>query len=107
MKQKWASSTVGRILGNEKYVGKWVWNKSESPSRPQNRAKTPIPKPESEWITTVDESLRIVSQDLWDDVQLRRESMKNHGLAGTANADLKARKAAARHSIRVIFYRGR
>ena len=29
-KKNWATNTVGRILLNEKYIGKWVWNKSES-----------------------------------------------------------------------------
>ena len=75
-KMKWASSTVGRILGNEKYIGKWVWNKSESRRDPKTGRRRRFPKPESEWITIVDESLRIIPQDLWESLQERRIAMK-------------------------------
>ena len=34
------------------------------------------PKPESEWIVNHDETLRIIPQQLWDEVQARRESSK-------------------------------
>ena len=44
VKQKWASSTVGRILGNKKIVGKWIWNKPESRRDPKNRTKAPNPQ---------------------------------------------------------------
>ncbi len=94
VKQKWASSTVGRILGNEKYVGKWVWNKSESRRDPKTGRRRRFPKPESEWITIVDESLRIVSQDLWDDVQLRRESMKKSWPGGHGKRGFEGKKGS-------------
>ena len=94
VKQKWASSTVGRILGNEKYVGKWVWNKSESRRDSKTGRRRRFPKPESEWITIVDESLRIVSQDLWDDVQLRRESMKKSWPGGHGKRGFEGKKGS-------------
>ena len=94
VKQKWASSTVGRIIGNEKYIGKWVWNKSESRRDPKTGRRRRFPKPESEWITIVDETLRIVSQDLWDDVQLRRESMKKSWPGGQGKRGFEGKKGS-------------
>ncbi len=75
-KTKWASSTVSRILDNEKYIGKWVWNKTESRRDPKTGRRRRFPKPESEWIVNHDETLRIIPQQLWDEVQARRESSK-------------------------------
>ncbi len=65
-KTKWASSTVSRILDNEKYIDKWVWNKTENRRDPKTGRRRRFPKPESEWITNHDESLRIIQQQLWD-----------------------------------------
>ena len=76
VKKNWGTTTVGRILSNEKYIGKWVWNKSESRRDPKTGRRKQFPKPESEWIVTQDESLRIVPQELWDATQRKRQSVK-------------------------------
>ena len=76
VKKNWGSTTVGRILSNEKYIGKWVWNKSESRRDPKTGRRRRFPKPESEWITSIDESLRIIPQELWDAVQEKRQAVK-------------------------------
>ena len=62
------------ILGrnNQKYIGKWVWNKTESRRDPSTGRRKRFPKPESEWITNIDDSLRIIPQKLWDSVRERR-----------------------------------
>ena len=67
----WSAGTLQRILKNPKYMGKWVWNKTETRRDPRTGRRRPFPKPESEWIVHEDESLRIVSQELWDKVQER------------------------------------
>ena len=72
-KKNWATNTVARILDNEKYIGKWVWNKSENRRDPRTGRTRKFPKPESEWIVNHDKSLRIVSQDLWETVQKKRQ----------------------------------
>ena len=74
-KKNWATNTVGRILSNEKYIGKWVWNKSESRRDPKTGRRRRFPKPESEWIINHDESLRIVSDELWEKVHTRRKAV--------------------------------
>ncbi len=71
-KYKWSNSTISRILDNEKYIGKWVWNKTESRRDPSTGRRKRFPKPESEWITNFDESLRIIPQKLWESVRKRR-----------------------------------
>ena len=87
-KYKWSNSTISRILDNEKYIGKWVWNKTESRRDPTTGRRKRFPKPESEWITNIDDSLRIVPQELWDSVQERRRTsskawpkQKKHGFS--------------------------
>ncbi len=73
-KYKWCNSTISRILDNDKYIGIWVWNKTESRRDPSTGRRKRFPKPESEWITNIDDSLRIVPQKLWDSVQERRRA---------------------------------
>ena len=67
----WSPATVHRILRNEKYAGKWVWNRSETRRDPKTGRRRKFPKAESEWFINHDESLRIVPQELWDKVQAR------------------------------------
>ncbi len=72
----WSPATVHRILRNEKYAGKWVWNRSETRRDPKTGRRRKFPKPESEWFVNHDESLRIVPQDLWDRVQARLQDVR-------------------------------
>ena len=67
----WTPSTVSRILKNEKYIGRWVWNRSETRRDPRTGRRRRIPKPRDEWHVAQDESLRIVSQELWEHTQQR------------------------------------
>lgn len=68
-KKGWVPSMISRILRREKYIGRWTWNKNEAKKDPKSKRRRPKLKPESEWIVTVDEALRIVPQELWDRVQ--------------------------------------
>ena len=67
----WSASTVHRLLRNEKYVGRWIWNRSQTRRDPKTGRRRQFPKPESEWMISTDDSLRIVPQELWDRVQKR------------------------------------
>ncbi len=67
----WSPSTVTRILNNEKYMGKWVWNKTETRRDPRTGRKRKFPKSVEHWIVNEDESLRVVSPHLWEQVQKR------------------------------------
>ena len=72
----WSPATVSRLLDNEKYVGRWVWNKTESRRDPRTGRRRRFTKPESEWVVHEDDSLRIVSQDLWEKVRVRRDEVR-------------------------------
>jgi len=72
----WSPATVSRLLDNQKYIGRWVWNKQEARRDPRTGRRRQFPKPESEWIRHEDESLRIVPRDLWEAVRLRRQQVR-------------------------------
>ena len=59
------------ILRNRIYKGVDTWNKRANKYRPKTHLRVQKLRPESEWIGAPDESLRIVSDDLWDRVQAR------------------------------------
>ena len=71
----WSPATIGRILDNEKYNARWIWNKTETRRDPKTGRRRQFEKPESEWHVTEDEALRIVPESLWDKVRTRREEM--------------------------------
>ena len=72
----WSPATVSRMLDNEKYVGRWIWNRSESRRDPHTGRRRRFEKPESEWIVEKDERLRIVPGQLWDTVRERRRAIR-------------------------------
>ncbi len=74
--KRWGCATIGRMLDNEKYVGKWVWNKTGSRRDPYTGKVRTLPKPESSWVVRNDESLRIIFQDLWLRVRERRQQVR-------------------------------
>src|SRR6266852_2308964 len=45
----WSPSTISRMLKNEKYIGRWIWNRSETRRDPKTGRKRKFPKPENEW----------------------------------------------------------
>jgi Recombinase len=71
----WSPATVSRILDNEKYAGRWIWNRTESRRDPRTGRRRRFAKPESEWLVREDENLRIVPSELWKSVRARRQQM--------------------------------
>jgi DNA invertase Pin-like site-specific DNA recombinase len=65
LRGRWSPSTVSRILKNEKYVGRWLWNRTETRRDPLTGRKRRLRKPETEWHVTEDPELRIVPDELW------------------------------------------
>jgi DNA invertase Pin-like site-specific DNA recombinase len=62
----WSAVSVGRILKNQKYIGRWMWNRTENRRDPGTGRLRKFPKPESDWHISLDDSLRIIPQDVWD-----------------------------------------
>lgn len=70
----WSPATISRILDNEKYAGRWIWNRTKSRRDPKTGRRRRFDKPESEWVINQDEELRIVPVQLWDSVRERRKA---------------------------------
>jgi hypothetical protein len=49
------AATISRILDNEKYAGRWIWNRTESRRDPKTGRRRRFDKPESEWVINDDE----------------------------------------------------
>jgi site-specific DNA recombinase len=71
----WSPATISRILDNEKYSGRWIWNRTESRRDPRTGRRRRFEKPESDWVVHEDEELRIIPKPLWDSVRERRKEM--------------------------------
>lgn len=67
------------VLSNPLYTGRVIWNRSQWIKDPDTGKRKRKERPESEWIVREDESLRIVSQELWDAVQRRMATSTLHG----------------------------
>ena len=67
---------MSQLLDNEKYVGRWIWNKTESCRDPRTGRRRRFAKPESDWVVQKDESLRIVPKVLWEEVRARRQEVR-------------------------------
>jgi len=75
-KKGWSPATIHRLLRNEKYVGRWIWNRTETRRDPKTGRRRQFPKPESEWFISEDQSLRIVPQELWEQAQQRLAAVR-------------------------------
>jgi len=73
----WMGSGVRVILRNEQYCGVVRWNVCEWRKDPDTGKRQRVERPRSEWITRTDESLRIVSDELWQRAQRRMDSAKD------------------------------
>jgi len=67
----WQGSGVRVILRNERYRGVVHWNCSEWRKDPDTGKRQRVERPREEWISHTDESLRIVSEEIWQRVERR------------------------------------
>jgi len=81
----WSPATISRILDNEKYAGRWIWNRTESRRDPKTGRRRRFDKPESEWVINEDEELRIVPKELWHAVREQRKAMHRTWPGGNGN----------------------
>lgn len=98
----WLSSAIAGdiargvgILNNELYTGRVVWNKTRwIRSATDSKKRRCVPNPQSEWIVSNDESLRIVPELLWSAVKARQRQQAEH-IGERVKSGLK-RQAASR-----------
>jgi DNA invertase Pin-like site-specific DNA recombinase len=95
----WNPSTVhgnpGRgtgILNNELYVGRLVWNRLRYVKDPDTGKRVSRPNPPSEWTTTAVPRLRIVDDELWNQVKLRQVDMRRVTSSGDPKRFNRARR---------------
>ena len=80
--QRWADSTIRGhatrrtgVLRNDLYRGKLVWNKQRYVKDPKTGKRLARVNPRESWIWRDAEDLRIVSNESWDRVQARLDSI--------------------------------
>ena len=91
------------ILNNESYRGVVVWNRSRwIRSAADSANRRAVANPRSEWIEQHDESLRIVSDELWGRVKARQRQ-RAHGIGARIETGLSRKQAATGRAPRYIF----
>jgi len=85
MRRGWAISTVHTILTNDKYRGRWVWNKTTFVKDPETGKRTPVPRPKDDWVVEDRPDLAIVDGALWPRVHARLDAVRAaYGVSGQA-----------------------
>ncbi len=74
----WNTSSLSRILKNEKYTGQWIWRKQKRVRDPLTGKAKQIPRPKEEQMTFFREDLVLIDNALWEKAQQRWKD-----LAGT------------------------
>jgi site-specific DNA recombinase len=73
----WVASSIKEITKNELYRGVRVWNRTEKLLNPSEGSKKRRVRPQSEWVRVEVPSLRIISDQLWQQVQEVNRRMKD------------------------------
>jgi len=73
----WRVSTIIRILQNELYIGKLLWNKTKTQRDSATGKRKRIINKFEEWKSRIDDNLRLISDQLWEKVQSRSNKFEN------------------------------
>nr|WP_324755287.1 recombinase family protein [Roseovarius sp. Pro17] len=75
----WSFSTISGnwkrgtgILNNDLYIGERVWNRQRFVKCPQTGKRQALPNPPEAWVRETVPDLRIIDQELWDQVKARQ-----------------------------------
>lgn len=71
MKGGWNVSTISRILKNEKYTGKFIWNACTSVKDPLSGRRKRVERAREEWVVQEKPEMRIISDEIWQAAQKR------------------------------------
>lgn len=69
----WMGSAIRVMVRNERYRGVVHWNASEWRKDPDSGKRRRVARPRADWISYVDESMRIVSDELWESARRRNK----------------------------------
>ena len=71
LKGGWNVSTISRILKDEKYTGKFVWNRTTTVKDPLSGKMKQVDRPKEEWVVQERAEMRIIGGDDWSAAQRR------------------------------------
>ena len=81
----WGHTTIRAMLLNERYTGRWTWNRQKWVRVPGKRSRRALARPSSEHVSKEIPSLRIVPAPLWERAQTRfpkRRQGKGRAMGG-------------------------
>ena len=67
----WNTSTLSRILKNERYIGIWDWRKYKNVKDPMTGRRKKVLRPQKEQIAIFREDLIIINREIWEKAQKR------------------------------------
>jgi len=80
--KNWSPSTIygnrhrgTGIINNELYIGRLVWNRLRYVKNPNTGKRVSKLNPESDWVIEEVPTLRIVGQNLWDNVKAKQKKL--------------------------------
>jgi len=82
--QRWSNTPVGRILSNERYLGRQIWGQQGVEREPSTGRRIMRNRPRTEWKVRERPELRIISDDLWNRTQATRSEIRQ-AVASTGN----------------------
>lgn len=71
LKGGWNVSTVSRILKDEKYIGRFIWNRMTTVKDPMTGKTKQVDRPKEEWVVHERPDIRIISGEEWVAAQAR------------------------------------
>jgi site-specific DNA recombinase len=72
----WSMTTIRAILRNEKYVGRWAWNRRQWISVSGSKFRRPTHRGDDELVVRELPELAIVSREVWDAAAARQAHLK-------------------------------
>lgn len=73
----WRPNTIYLMLQNEKYIGRFTFNRREWRKNPETGRRIPRLRPKEQWEVREMESLRIIDQAVWEPVQNRVQTRQH------------------------------
>jgi site-specific DNA recombinase len=85
----WSRYTIHEMLRNERYRGVFVWGRTKKDRDPETGRKVSRDTPESQWRRVEIPEWRIVPEELWQAVELRRKAAATafHKLGGMSRTE--------------------
>jgi site-specific DNA recombinase len=71
LKGGWNVSTISRILKDEKYIGRFVWNRTTTAKDPLTGKIKQVDRPKEDWVVQERPHIRIISDEDWAAAQRR------------------------------------